>query len=362
LRLARSREAPVTGSIHKKIIVVGFGCAGALVALLAAALVLAPRPELDRPGDPALYTAEQSLAARDSLRALQARFAAPRTIGAVRSGAFWRAALTAMRGASIQNGFASLPYGDTFPAGAKQRAQWLAAARWSAVDFVLGRTPAHVNKSDTLSQSFRSDANLALSLTRALHARARLALESPGAPAIAAAAERAALLIGRGLETEPDLEHVLLGARVVRDALQFLATAPALARRVGVPRPEGALAQADSDLADLRAVRRLMGAAGSLADTGPELEAWAREPAFPVAVRREAVRSIAYGWVFNRLEPLYGLNRVRARTLETLAGLDLPPAVAAAVRDGQAVGRLGVAQRFAATLEYRGVRDAAAGL
>jgi hypothetical protein len=230
------------------------------------------------------------------------------------------------------------------------------------VDVVLGRAPAHVNKSDTLSQSFRSDANLALSLTRALHARARLALESPAAPAIAVAAERVALVIGRGLETEPDLEHVLLGARVVRDALQFLATAPALARRVGVPSPEAALAQADSDLADLRAVRRLMGAAGALADTGAELEAWAREATFPVAVRREAVRSIAYGWVFNRLEPLYGLNRERARSLETLARLDLPPPVAAAVRDGQAVARLGVAQRFAATLDYRGARDAAAGL
>lgn len=350
------------GSIHKKIVFAGFGCAGVIVALVIVSLVLVPHPELDRPGDPTLYTAEQAVAGRDSLHALHARFAAPREAAAPRTAAFWQVALIAMRGESGQSRFVPLPYGDTFPAGARQRGEWLAAARWRAVDVVLGRAPAYATKSDTLSQSFRIDANLTLSLTRALHARARLAVESRSQPALAAAAERAALVMGRGLETEPDLDHVLLGARVVCDALQFLATTPSLASGVGLPNPGTALTRADSDLVELRAVRRLMGAAGALADNGTELEAWARDPALGVAVRREAVRSIAYGWVFNRLEPLYGLSHERARSLAALAALDLPAPVAAAVRDGQAVVRLGVAQRFARSLEYRGTRDASASL
>jgi hypothetical protein len=362
LRLARSREVSVQGSIHKKIIFAGFGCAGVIVALMVVALVLVPRSELEQPGDPALYAAEQAVSARDSLAALRPGFAAPRGRAADQTGAaFWKAALSVMRAERPEAGFRVLPYGDTFPPAASQRGEWIASARWSAVRIVLGQPAAHGQPTDTVPQSFRVDATLILALSRALHARARVALDSPSQPAVAASAERAALSMGRGLETEPDLEHVLLGARVVRDARQFLATVPALARRIAVLDSGGALAQADSDLAELRAARRLMGMAGSRADNCVELDAWARDGAIGVATRREAVRAIAYGWVFNRLEPVYGLNRERARSLEALAALDLPAPIAAAVREGQAVQRLGVAQRLARSFEYRMTRDAAAG-
>jgi len=363
LRLARSREAPVSASIHKKVIVAGFGCAGVLVALIVVAFLVGPRPEFDAPSDPALYAPDLAAAAADSLHELRARFVAPRSGEATgRDGDLWKVALAAIRSERWEAGVRALPYGDTFPVGAAQRDDWLAAARWTAVGVALGsHEAAHARGSDPVTQSFRTDANLLLSVTRALHARARRSLEPPSRPAAAAAAERAALAIGRGLESEPDVEHALLGARVVHDALRFLTTAPALAARVGVSRPADALAQADSDVADFRAVRRLMGVAGALADNCTELAAWARDQRLAVAARREAVRSIAYGWVFNRLEPVYGLNGERGRRLAELAGLDLPPPVAAAVREGQAVVRLGVAQRFARSLEYRGWRDASAG-
>jgi hypothetical protein len=215
LRLARSREASVPASAHKKIIFTGFGCAGVIVALIVIGLVLAPHSEFDQPGDPPLYAPEQAAAARDSLEALRLAFAAPRSGAVVQTGAgFWKVALTAIRADRWQAGVRALPYGDTFPPGTGQREEWMAAARWSAVSVVLGQAAAHAQQCDTVSQSFRTDANLILSLTRALHARARVALESPAQPLVAAAAERAALSVGRGLETEPDLEHVLLGARV----------------------------------------------------------------------------------------------------------------------------------------------------
>ncbi len=349
-------------STHKRIIVAGFGCAGIIVTLMVVALVRAPRSDLDRPGDPPMYAPEQAAAARDTLASLRAGFAAPRGSAGARTGVdFWKAALTVMHAERPEAGFRTLPYGDTFPPGASERTEWMAAARWSAVSAVLGQAAVHARRTDTLPQSVRVDASLILSLTRALHARARTALASPSPPGVAAAAERAALSIGRGLETESDLEHVLLGARVVRDALQFLATAPALASRIGVSNPTDALAQADSDLAELRAVRRLMVVAGSQGSRA-QLESWARDGALGVAVRREAVRAIAYGWVFNRLEPLYGLSKERASSLKALALLDLPGPVAAAVREGQAVQRLGVGQRFARSFEYRMARDAVAGL
>lgn len=199
-----------------------------------------------------------------------------------------------------------------------------------------------------------------MSVTRALHARA--SLDAPRRIAAATAAERAVLAIGRGMESEPDLEHVILGARVMCDAWRFLAAAPALARRIGTPDPSRALLQADSDLAELRTVRRLMVRVGSQADNAPALGAWVRDTAVSIAVRREAVRAIAYGWAFNTREPLYGLGPARGRTLDALAALELPEPVAAAVHDGQAVQRLGVAQRFARSVAYRAPRDEAAGL
>ncbi len=64
-------------STHKKIIVAGFGCAGVIVALMVAALVLTPRSDLDRPGVPAMNAPEQAAAARDTLESLRPRFGSP---------------------------------------------------------------------------------------------------------------------------------------------------------------------------------------------------------------------------------------------------------------------------------------------
>jgi hypothetical protein len=358
LRLASSREAAVQHSTHKKIVVAGFGCAGVLIGLIVLALLLTPHSEYDRPRDAALYTPAQAAAARESLDVLPVRFAAPRAPPALGTEVtLWRAALVVMRAESPRAGLRPLPYGDSFPLGSAEHTEWMAAADWRAVRVLLEREAAHVTPEDTVGSLSRMDANMVLSVTRALHARARAALNAPQRVAAAAHAERVALAIGRGLEGEPDLEHVMLGARVMCDGWRFLTAAPALARRIGTPDPSRALLQADSDLAELRTVHRLMVRVGSQADNAPALGAWVRDTAVSIAVRREAVRAIAYGWVFNTREPLYGLGRARARTLDAL-----PDPVAAAVRDGQAVQRLGVAQRFARSVDYRATRDAAAGL
>lgn len=346
------------GSVHKKIIFAGFGCAGVFVILAAIGFLLAPRSEFEHPTEEPLFAPLQASAARDSLQALRSRFAAPRRIAADRPDTTaWRLALFEMRTERPLIGIRALPYGDTFPASTDERKEWIESADWRAVLVLLGRAAARGDRGDTAQALDQMDANLLLSVARALHARARSALTAPPRLDEASAAERAAISIGRGLEGEPDLVHVLLGARVLRDARQFLATVPALSGRLGVRDPAAALARGDSDLIELRAVRRWMPVAGSLAANAAALASWARNTALLPAVRREAVEAIAYGWVFNTREPLYGLGSERADALAALAALDLPAPVAAAVRDGQAVQRLGVAQRFARSVEYRTARD-----
>lgn len=352
------------GSIHKKLIFAGFGCAGILVFLTVIALLFMPRSEFDQPHDQVLYTVAQASAARDSLEGFRVRFAAPRGRAAEpTSGTFWKAALVVMRMEQPLEGFRALPYGDTFPVGSDARREWMKAADWRAVDVLLGRAAAYGERpgpSDTVHLLTLADANLIISVTRALHARARRGLAPPLRMDEATRAEREIIAIGRGLESEPDLAHDLVGARVLRDGLRFLATVPPLARRV-VRDPVVALACADSDLYELRAVRRWMAAAGSLIDGLPTLESWARDTALAPAIRLEAVQAISYGWVFNNRETMYGLSPERARILAALASLDLPPFVAGGVREGQQVQRLGVAQRFARSFDYRAARDATAG-
>jgi hypothetical protein len=364
LPLAFGGEAAVQGSIHKKLIFAGFGCAGVLVVLIVIALLFVPRSEFDQPRDQLYYTIAQASAARDSLEGFRVRFAAPRGRAADSTyGTFWKAALVVMRTEQPLAGVRALPYGDTFPAGSDARREWMRAADWRALDVLLVRAAGYGERpglSDTVRLLTQVDANLIISITRALHARARRGLTPPLQMDEAMGAEREVIAIGRGLESEPDLAHDLVGARVFRDGLRFLATVPPLARRV-VRDPVVALARADSDLYELRAVRRWMAAAGSLIDGLPTLESWARDTALVPAIRLEAVQAISYGWVFNNREPTYGLSAERGRILAALASLDLPPSVAAAVREGQHVQRLGVTQRFARSFEYRTARDAAAG-
>ena len=352
------------GSIHKKLIFAGFGCAGVLVVLMVIALLLVPRSEFNQPGDPALYTPGQALAARDSLEVLRVRFAAPRERSTnLKYGPFWKAALMVMRMERPLEGFRVLPYGDTFPVGSDARREWMEAADWRAVSVLLGRAAARGERPepvDTVRILNQVDANMLVSIARALHARARRLLSPPVQLDEAVRAEQEVIAIGRGLENEPDLAHVIVGVRIVRDALKFLSSAPSLDGRV-VRAPGGAVARADSDLYELRRARRWMPAAGSLVEGLPALESWARDTALVPAIRLEAVQAISWGWVFSPREPTYGLSTERGRTLAALASLDLPPSVAAGVREGQRVQRLGVAQRFARSFEYRAARDAAAG-
>jgi len=112
----------VQGSIHKKLIFAGFGCAGVLAVLIVIALLLMPRSEFDQPRDQLYYTIAQASAARDSLEGFRVRFAAPRGRAADSTyGTFWKAALVVMRTEQPLAGVRALTYGDTFPAGSDAR-------------------------------------------------------------------------------------------------------------------------------------------------------------------------------------------------------------------------------------------------
>ena len=372
-------------STHKTIVFAGFGCVGALAALFAVALLFAPtdvrEASFENYRDPDRYTTAQSAAALDSLRELVDLLSIPRA----RGGGPWPAG-PELGSAALVAGLASggdyqtvpLPLGDTFPQDARQRWQWLAARSWPVADTLLDlvkRTAPAVRAQrgplpreggvGPSSLAFRNVANRALSATHALLARARYDLDT-GLVGTADEAVRAVLAIGRSLEQDSVLARTVLGARIERDAWRLLAGAPPLARRITRRDAAAELARVDSLAAGLRAVWRIAPAAGSdPANCGP-LGTLVREPRLPLAVRREMVLAIAYGWIYDPSELSYGVSKARRDCVARLAadsdGGGLSPELADAVHAAEAVLRLGLPQRMMRAMEYRMTRSAHAGL
>lgn len=370
-------------STHKTIVFAGFGCAGALAALFAVALLFAPtevrEASFERHTDPDRYTAAQSAAALDSLRDLADLLG---TLRAHSDGAWpagpelGSAALLAGMVGGDDYQTVPLPLGDTFPQDARQRWQWLAARSSPVVDTLLdlvrhsapglgarrGAAAPHRGVVPT-SLAFRYVANRALSATHALLARARYELDT-GHVARADEAVRAVLAIGRSLEQDSGLARTVLGARIERDAWRVLVAAPPLARRITRRDATAELARVDSLAAGLRAVWRFAPAAGADAANCEPLEALAREARLPLAVRREVVLAIAYGWIYEPSEMTYGVSKKRRDSVARLAAHSggLSPELADAVHAAEAAVRLGMTQRMARAVEYRMTRSAHGGL
>jgi hypothetical protein len=363
----------VKPSTHKTIVFAGFGCAGVLAALFAVALLFAPtevrEASFERYRDPDRYSAAQSAAALDSLRELVDLLSTPRA----RGNGPWPAG-PELGSAALVAGLASgddyqtvpLPLGDTFPEDARQRWQWLAARSWPVVDTLLDLVRRRAVPPDRVAPSslaFRYVANRALSATHALLARARYDLDT-GLVGTADEAVQAVLAIGRSLEQDSVLARTVLGARIERDAWRVLAGAPSLARRITRRDAAAELALVDSLAVGLRTVWRIAPAAGTDAGNCESLAALAREPRLPLAVRREMVLAIAYGWIYDPSELSYGVSKKRRDSVARLAADSggLSPELADVVHAAEAAVRLGMTQRMARAVEYRMTRSVHAGL
>ncbi|PYO65479.1 MAG: hypothetical protein DMD69_17205 [Gemmatimonadetes bacterium] len=369
-------------STHKRIVLAGFGCAAALAVLVVAALLSVPHFDSESLAKPSRYSAGHAAAALDSLRtetlpALDGmrhddRYVlrprprprpspgpSPRPLprsgrdGAVAAVHVWRDPEIALE---------RVPYGDTAPLGSAERRQWMATAQWAQVDSLLeAATRPWGQVSDVLAALDSSadpflpvlDPIPVLSAGRALLARGRWDVEH-GRPADADSVVRAAITVGRHLQDDLALPHVVLGARIEREAVQMLAAVYHNAGRFAQrDRADAYLARVDSNLAALRHGLSQIRAAGALADNTAALVGWARHDALPLAVRRELILAVAFGWAYSDPETRGGPADGRKEALAQLAGANLPAELEGIVRRGTAAFGYNLLRRLAVAWRYK---------
>ena len=363
-------------STHKRIVLAGFGCAGVLAVLVVAALLSVPRFDSEDLAKPSRYSAGHAAAALDSLRTetlpaldglrhddryvLRPR-PRPRPPPLPRSGRDGAvAAVRVWRDPEIA--LERVPYGDTAPLGSAERRQWMATAQWAQADSLLeaatrpwGRVSAVLAALDSSDDPFLPvlDPLPVLSAARALLARARWDVEH-GRPADADTAVRAAITVGRHLQDDLALPHVVLGARIEREAVHMLAAVYHNAGRFAQrDRADAYLARVDSNLAALRHGLSQIRAAGALADNAAALVGWARHDALPLAVRRELILAVAFGWAYSDPETRGGPGDGRKEALAQLAGAGLPTELAGIVRRGTAAFGYNLLRRLTVAWRYK---------
>ncbi|OLC03623.1 MAG: hypothetical protein AUH78_18680 [Gemmatimonadetes bacterium 13_1_40CM_4_69_8] len=363
-------------STHKRIVLAGFGCAGVLAVLVVAALLSVPRFDSEDLAKPSRYSAGHAAAALDSLRTetlpaldglrhddryvLRPR-PRPRPPPLPRSGRDGAvAAVRVWRDPEIA--LERVPYGDTAPLGSAERRQWMATAQWAQADSLLeaatrpwGRVSAVLAALDSSDDPFLPvlDPLPVLSAARALLARARWDVEH-GRPADADTAVRAAITVGRHLQDDLALPHVVLGARIEREAVHMLAAVYHNAGRFAQrDRADAYLARVDSNLAALRHGLSQIRAAGALADNAAALVGWARHDALPLAVRRELILAVAFGWAYSDPETRGGPGDGRKEALAQLAGAGLPAELAGIVRRGTAAFGYNLLRRLTVAWRYK---------
>ncbi len=362
----------VKSSTHKRIVLGGFGCAGALAIFVVAALLSVPHFDSENLAKPSRYSAGHAAAALDSLRTetlpaldglrhddrylLHPR-ARPlprgRRDGAVAAVGVWRDPEIALE---------RVPYGDTAPLGSAERRQWMATAQWAQADSLLeaatrpwGRVSAVLAVLDSSDDPFLPvlDPIPVLSAARALLARARWDVEH-GRPADADTAVRAAITVGRHLQDDLALPHVVLGARIEREAVHMLTAVYHNAGRFAQrDRADAYLMRVDSNLAALRHGLSQIRAAGALADNAVALVGWARHDALPLAVRRELILAVAFGWAYSDPETRGGPADGRKEALAQLAGAGLPAELEGIVRHGTAAFGYNLLRRLVVAWRYK---------
>jgi hypothetical protein len=239
----------------------------------------------------------------------------------------------------------SIPFGDTFPAGARARQRWLQAGSHAAVDSLLAlrRSVARTGKVSEVPQGRAA----VLYQGRAVLARARHAADS-GHVDVAEWLLGAVVTVGHDMQSGPSLLRAITGVRLERDALDMLA------RLVPAPRAEAVArgaARADSlfrRLLEARRLLRLVARDTTLLDT---LAAWARDPALALPLRDDCIRAIGLGWMDDGPELLGG---VAARRDSVLARLEdsLPAALQPALRGARSFASPGWVQRLSFAAEY----------
>lgn len=337
----------------------GCGCAGLLGAISVIGIVIAVLEDPDvlknefRSDD--YFLPERAVASIDSLRALDLRPLRRRppddglTLHGRGSG---NGAATAIR-LWIDTGFYRplVPFGDTLPDGDRRKMRWTNSETWNVVDSLRAAAlrpwdlRAALGRGQPTDSGYGVFAPRVFTTTRAMLARARVD-GVRGKSGEADTLTRAVITIGRYLQGDSRLYHVLLGARVEREALYVLR---AIEEQGGLghpsPRTLAALSRADDVVTAAEGAYRFLTAAGALPHNCPALADLVRDPALPLAVRQAAVHAIGFGWAFSSLEQA-SIDDRRGKALAGLADAELPPELHTAVRVARSVVDLPLFKRF----------------
>lgn len=310
----------MTSDIHKKLVFGALGCGGLLVIGFAAALYFGWH------GFAGVAAAEHAASPRESQEAWDSlSVVSPTGLFAIPPLPEWQGPPRAPGSLQIMRRTdADLPsFADTFPAGSKERKDLvLTAQRVVVLEPGTGAFPGERALPTAAAVLFRARILFAAADDWSHH----------GDPGEAVIALDSALALARAGVEAPDLEHVMVGARVERDAMDLLsrdttlAGGPANAAKAGAA--VGPLGRA---AARLENVDRWMMAAGASSRFIDSLALWAADPALPVPWRTVAVDAIGMGWVFSSLEPGTGVLPARGEALQRLRSSSAHDFVAAEV-------------------------------
>ena len=312
-------------SVHKRLVFAAAGCMTVIVVAGVVGVVIMKRMGFETPPPQPVVPPVAAVAALDSLARFD--FSAWQDPPDVR----WLACreTVPMHVAPRKANRATdvpLTFGDTFAAGSVQRDIWDRAGRMVAIE--PGQPPLGGVDPDALPPG------------RILMAGLRVRLERGEGDAVcvllAALVEKI-----RRLESRQTLKDMVGGAWLARDAVDMVARQS----RFESAQARRQLGGLDSNLRTLRALERLIEAAGAAPANSDSLAVWAQDSSFPLPVRDAFVRAIGYGWASNPSETTLGIDRTRRVAIDRLDRKRLPGPLAATAAGARDAVEWGVAQR-----------------
>lgn len=315
----------MASDIHKKLVFGALGCGGLLAVVGGIGLLLTKDQLFKGSEAQQTYTSDDGVAAWDTLSgfAVADSLAPPSLPPWSLSGASSPGTLVLGASRSGDN----LPaFGDTFPAGSRERTDWVESGASVTVSRPTDRN--HISRSMVL---VTPAAGFRLFQARVLFAAAETWSRDAKLPDARMAMD-SALNLAQGMQHSGALERLLVGARIERDAMDMLSRDTALAGgKAPADRARERIAPLDRFVARLRRVDRLLTIAGSDPGNARYLGDWVADTALPLALRTATVRAIGLGWVFSATEPGLGIDTSRTVTLQKLRKASISDSVTVAI-------------------------------
>jgi len=337
----------VAFDIHKKLLVGALGCGVFFILGFLALFLIGRRGVTPTAGEPEMLMLGQAAQSWDSISAASGRDVltmpeVPTWTGPPRAAGYLRI-LPSLNGDELP------AFADTFPAGSpEQKGVVRTAQRVMVEDASTPTRTAGLPYPPPFVVFYRARIFFAAADDWSRHgdlSEAALALDS-------------ALALARVSLRTSDLDRVLAGARIERDALDLLSRDTLLAGGVTGAKQAAQALEAWARLAkQVEAADHWMMAAGSSNLYDDSLARVAADSTLPVLWRAAAAEAVAMGWVFNSGEAGQGVTEGRRATLKRLRESHLPDSVNAVIDRAAAIGNVGFMDRLKAMANYRAQRE-----